>query len=103
MVHNACTGVVDDLANSTDDFVSRGSTGRTTPNNLNEQLFMKDVRANPLSGATDVPVNMTDPRWLGTEGWAKMQRTTTFFDGSRSTIHYNYNKTFGWFDDFKFK
>ncbi|KAF1084288.1 tRNA(Glu)-specific nuclease WapA precursor [Sporotomaculum syntrophicum] len=85
--------------------LGRGSTGRTVANNLNEQLAMKEVMSNPLENATKVPLKngMTDSRWLGTDGWAKMQRVITTSDGKNITIHFNYNEITGAFDDFKFK
>ena len=33
----------------------RGSTGRTIPNNLEEQMAMHQVRSDPLEGATELP------------------------------------------------
>jgi len=85
--------------------LGRGSTGRTVANNLNEQLAMKEVMSNPLENATTVPLKngMTDSRWLGTDGWTKMQRVITTSDGKNITIHFNYNEITGAFDDFKFK
>jgi RHS repeat-associated protein len=83
--------------------LGRGSTGRTTPNNLDEQLAMKEVVSNPLDGATAVPTkNMNDPRWLGSEGWVKMQKIIKTSNG-KINIHFNYNTKTGMFDDFKFK
>lgn len=38
-------------------------TGRVAPNTLNEQMSMHQVQSNPLQGATEVPIKMTDPRW----------------------------------------
>ncbi|MBF0788318.1 hypothetical protein IR123_10595 [Streptococcus sp. 19428wC2_LYSM12] len=81
----------------------RGSTGRTIANTLNEQLAMQEVMSNPLAGAFEIPITMTDPRWMGTEGWVKMQRIVTLSDGTKVNIHYVYNKLTGAFDDFKFK
>ncbi len=34
----------------------RGSTGRTIPNNLGEQMAMHQVRSDPLEGATELPI-----------------------------------------------
>ena len=83
--------------------LGRGSTGRTTPNNLDEQLAMKEVLSNPLDGTTAVPTkNMNDPRWLGSEGWVKMQKINKTSNG-KINIHFNYNTKTGKFDDFKFK
>ncbi len=95
------TGNVDDLINSKS--LGKGSTGRTVPNNLKEQLAMKEVLSNPLKGATRVPRrNMKDPRWLASEGWVKMQSIVKNSEGNIN-IHFNYNTKTGKFDDFKFK
>ena len=64
---------------------------------------MHQVQSNPLQGATEVPIKMTDPRWQASEGWVKMQNTVTLPDGSKTIIHFVYNKITGAFDDFKFK
>lgn len=37
------------------------------------------------------------------EGWVKMQNVVTLPDGSKTVIHFDYNKITGAFDDFKFK
>ena len=58
--------------------VGRGSTGRTVPNTLNEQMAMHQVMSNSLEGAVDMSqmknhlVIMSDSRWLASEGWVKM-------------------------------
>ncbi|HEM5121028.1 TPA: hypothetical protein U1255_000928 [Streptococcus suis] len=83
--------------------LGKGSTGRVIANTLEEQLAMKEVMSNPLANAFEVPITMTDTRWLGTEGWVKMQRVVTLSDGTKINIHYVYNKMTGAFDDFKFK
>jgi hypothetical protein len=80
----------------------RGSTGRTNPMNLNEQLAMESVKSNPLSEATRVPLEMTDPRWPSEQGWVKMQRVFRFSDGTSTTIHFVYSDILGLVDDFKF-
>lgn len=41
---------------------AKGSTGRTTQNNLNEQIAMQQVRSNPLKNAKELPFNMNDSR-----------------------------------------
>ncbi|KXG10255.1 tRNA(Glu)-specific nuclease WapA [Anoxybacillus sp. P3H1B] len=84
--------------------LGRGSTGRTTPNSLEEQLAMKEVLSNPLAGAREVVPRskMNDKRWLGSEGWVKMQRIIKTSKGNIN-IHFNYNIKTGKFDDFKFK
>ena len=81
----------------------RGSTGRTIPNTLNEQMAMQQVMSNPLEGATKLPFEMSDPRWPASEGWVKMQVVIKNADKTQTTIHYVYNEITGAFDDFKFK
>ncbi len=81
----------------------RGSTGRTTPNSLNEQMAMHQVKSNPLENAYELSsIEMSDPRWLASEGWVKMQ-SMVYYHGGKTEIHFNYNKETGAFDDFKFK
>jgi filamentous hemagglutinin len=75
---------------------SKGSTGRTTPNNLKEQLAMEEVMSDP--GGVDLPIVMSDPRWPASEGWVKRSQNVNGVE-----IHYLYNKNTGEFDDFKFK
>ncbi|WP_228380790.1 pre-toxin TG domain-containing protein [Streptococcus suis] len=48
--------------------LGKGSTGRVVANTLEEQLAMKEVMYNPLANAFEVPITMTDTRWLDTEG-----------------------------------
>ena len=81
----------------------KGSTGRVNPNNINEQMAMHQVKSNPLSGASQIPLTMNDPRWLASEGWIKMQNRVITSDGNEIEIHFLYNKKTGAFDDFKFK
>ena len=72
-----------------------GSTGRTAPASLTEQLAMTQVRSNP--GGVVLPVRMTDPRWPATDGWIKMAQNVNGVD-----IHYVRNTITGAIDDFKF-
>ena len=81
----------------------RGSTGRTVPNNLIEDLAMKEVKSNPLSNAKELPIQLKDERWLSRDGWVKMERIHNNSDGSKTIIHFVYNKNKHLFDDFKFK
>ena len=81
---------------------SRGSTGRTIPNNLNEQLAMKQVKSNPHAGTQLTHINLNDPRWPSSEGWVKMQQIVSTSQGDIN-IHYVYNQSLNIFDDFKFK
>jgi len=77
----------------------RGSTGRTAPASLNEQLAMEQVRSDP-KGGTIVPLKqgMTDARWPGKDGWVKMRQNVNGIE-----IHYVYNVQTQQVDDFKFK
>lgn len=58
---------------------------------------MKQVKSNPLAGATQLKFNMNDPRWPSNEGWIKMANNVNGIE-----IHYVYNQTIKIFDDFKF-
>jgi hypothetical protein len=87
LVHNQCN-------NSP---LGRGSTGRNTPNNLQEQLALEVVQADPAAGR-QLRINMTDPRWPAKDGWVKMAQNVNGIE-----IHYAYNPTIGAFDDLKFK
>lgn len=86
---------------STNTNTSRGSTGRTEPANLNEQLAMKQVQSNPYAGTPLKKVNLHDPRWPASDGWQKMQQIVYTSQGDIN-IHYVYNQTLKMFDDFKF-
>ena len=81
--------------------ISRGSTGRTQPVNLREQLAMEQVKSNPSAGHL-LDITMNDPRWPASEGWIKMQQIVPTSQGNIN-IHYVYNQTLKIFDDFKFK
>ncbi|MGL5830055.1 MAG: hypothetical protein ACRC0L_10865, partial [Angustibacter sp.] len=76
--------------------LARGTTGRTTPANLKEQLAMTEVRANPDGRVLD-NITMRDPRWPATEGWEKVEHIVKGI-----TIHYVRNEKTGAVDDFKF-
>ncbi|WP_169823641.1 glycoside hydrolase domain-containing protein [Anaerobium acetethylicum] len=80
-----------------------GSTGRTLPNTLNEQMAMQQVLSSPLDGATKLPFSMKDSRWTASEGWLKMQSAVQNADDTKTIIHFLYNELTHEFDDFKFK
>lgn len=84
--------------------LGRGSTGRTAPNSLNEQLAMETVMANPMAGRV-IPLKkgMTDPRWDGSDGWVKMTRRVNVGAEGDVEIHYVMNTITGHVDDYKFK
>ncbi|NCU30106.1 hypothetical protein EOM60_05930 [Candidatus Saccharibacteria bacterium] len=80
------------------------SSGRTAANNLAEQLFMKQVKSNPLSGAKHLKnIIMNDSRWLASKGWIKMEQTKILKNGSKVVIHFVYNTITRKTADFKFK
>jgi hypothetical protein len=76
---------------------SLGSTGRTLPANLAEQLAMKQAMSDPAAG-TQLPLRMNDPRWPASAGWVKMGQHINGVE-----IHYVMNTRTGAVDDFKFK
>lgn len=79
--------------------LGKGSTGRYTPYNLNEQLAMRQVLSNPLNGTQEIKsITLSDPRWLAQDGWVKMSNNVNGIE-----IHFVYNKITNAFDDFKFK
>ncbi|MFD9535101.1 polymorphic toxin-type HINT domain-containing protein [Streptomyces sp. NPDC060010] len=84
--------------------LGRGSTGRTAPNSLNEKLAMETVMANPTAGRV-IPLKkgMTDPRWMGSDGWVKMTRRVNMGAEGDVEIHYVMNTITGHVDDYKFK
>lgn len=81
---------------------SRGSTGRTEPANLREQLAIEQVKSNPSAGTLLKRITMNDPRWPLSEGWVKLQQKVPTSKGN-IIIHYVYNQHLKIFDDFKFK
>ena len=77
--------------------MGRGSTGRTTPNDVYEALAIQQAMQNPSAGRVlDLP--MTDPRWLAADGWVKMARNVF-----GKEVHYVWNRITGAVDDFKLK
>ncbi|MGN7979446.1 RHS repeat-associated core domain-containing protein [Microbacterium sp. 22195] len=73
-----------------------GSTGRTAPSNLTEQLAMTEVRSAP-GGAPIQRIILKDMRWPAEDGWVKMQQSV-----NGVTVHYVRNTVTGAVDDFKF-
>ncbi|NHZ45285.1 hemagglutinin repeat-containing protein [Nitratidesulfovibrio liaohensis] len=78
--------------------LGRGSTGRSTPNNLPEQIALKDALLDPQNGKRLGNINMKDSRWPGQEGWIKMEKRNEDI-----IIHYVMNTETGAVDDFKIK
>ena len=75
------------------------STGRSEPQNLNEQVGMNLAKANANAGAV-IMKSLKDPRMPGWLGWQKYQIK---FSGTGVNIHYVGNKIIPIFFDFKFK
>ena len=76
-----------------------GSTGRTEPRNLHEQLAMEACMADPFGGEMfSVCERLSDERW---NGWQKWQYTSRSSNGDIVVIHFNYDGEY-WYDDFKF-
>ena len=98
--------VLRQLRNLEDDFagelppqpLGRGSTGRSAPNNLVEQLAMEQAMSDPKAGGIMEHLTLTDPRWLCGDGWVKMYQNINGVE-----IHYVFNAITGAVDDFKFK
>ena len=82
--------------------LGRGSTGRTEPLNIYEQMSMHQIMSNPLDGAKQLPTIMNDSRWPSSDGWVKMQNIVKH-TGGQTSIHFVYNIITHEFDDFKFK
>lgn len=97
LVHNECGSELPGLPADAPKPLGRGSTGRTVPQNLTEQIAMTEVRSAP-GGRVLTKVPMTDPRWPAEDGWVKMQHIVNGVN-----IHYVRNTTTGAVDDFKFK
>ncbi|MHC5392092.1 hypothetical protein [Listeria welshimeri] len=66
-------------------------------------MAMHQLKSNPMKGAKELPIKMTDKRWPSEDGWVKMQNVVTLEDGTKVNVHFVYNKITGQFDDFKFK
>lgn len=63
------------------------SLPRTLPNNLTEQLFMQQVKANP--GAGKIAMNsLNDPKYPASESWKKLRQVFTTYAGNKIVIHY---------------
>ena len=92
LVHNVCA-------------LGRGSTGRTEPKNLMEQMAYEAAKLDPFhpgEGNTIRRVidSIGDARWKGWEKWEIVIRSK---EGAKVTIHFVYDSVLDLFDDFKFK
>jgi hypothetical protein len=98
-LQNYAVGVCGVLVHNTNDpSLGRGSTGRTVPANLAEQLAMEEAMSNPGAGRALQNITMNDARWPTADGWVKMRQNINGVE-----IHYVRNTRTGAVDDFKFK
>ena len=77
--------------------LGRGSTGRATPESLQEKLAMESAMSNPAAGR-QLRITMTDRRWMAGDGWVKMSQNINGVE-----VHYVKNTVTGQVDDYKFK
>ena len=92
LVHNVCTQ-------------GRGSTGRTEPKNLMEEMAYEAAKKYPRAEhngrTTEIIIKeLKDKRW---KNWQKYETIFTSKKGENVVIHFNYDFRSGAFDDFKFK
>jgi hypothetical protein len=92
LVHNVCLQGI-------------GSTGRTEPKNLMEEMAYEAAKADPLNWSNGntirrVIASLNDPRWPGWEKWEIVVRSK---NGKNVTIHFVYDPINELFDDFKLK
>ncbi|MBR9803382.1 hypothetical protein GYB59_17585 [bacterium] len=76
--------------------------GTTLPRNLRERLAVEEVISRPTAVTQVRRITMTDPRWLASDGWVKMQQIAQ--SGGREgpiNVHYVYNTVTGQTDDLK--
>ncbi|WP_261334009.1 hemagglutinin repeat-containing protein [Rhizobium leguminosarum] len=77
------------------DTISTAKPGQaTTPRNLAEQVLWNQVTNDPVSGSKLIGLN-NDPRFSASNGWQKMEATHTRPDGTKISIHYQYNSVTG--------
>jgi hypothetical protein len=82
-------------------FTAKLAKGTRLPASFDEQIAIQQAMSHPEAGIR-TGVKMTDPRWLGSEGWVKMQQMVKFGSEGRSVnVHYVFNPTTGAIDDFK--
>lgn len=65
---------VDPSYTTSNSFVSHGSTGRNVPQNLSEQLALKEAKSMPIQKWRVLDkIEMRDAIWLAKDGWVKVQ------------------------------
>ena len=85
--------------------LGRGSTGRSVPENLIEQLALEEIMSNPALGKVLDNIKMADLRWHEADGWVKMGWQSDNLPKS-TQIHYVaqcVDNVIIAIDDFKFK
>lgn len=74
IVHNSCGPVSNDEIGQGYKMANRSTlTNTNQPKNILEQYAMEHAKGYPKQGKV-LPIKMNDPRWLGNQGWQKMQR-----------------------------
>lgn len=94
--------------NVSNDYVKiegRGSTGRTIPCDVIEEIAMDNTKRNPFDPgegnvARKIIESLNDERWKDWEKWEIVYRTKY---NRNITIHFSYDPINNLFDDFKFK
>ena len=71
------------------------STGNPNPQNLKEQLALKEAKLNPANHSS-FTIYMKDPRMPGWLGWQKYTQVINFNSGLKFDIHYVGNKWLNW-------
>ncbi|WP_123805048.1 hypothetical protein [Neisseria weixii] len=84
-----------------DRFSTANSRQSAVPRNIQEQIFEKSVRENPLQGTVLVGMN-NDSRFPTSAGFQKMEAKMTLTTGEKISIHYQYNRKNGKVYDLKF-
>ena len=90
-------------------YANKGSTATNVPQNVIEELALKEVIENPFTSDARIltDVVMGDPRWKADDGWVKVERIIhiTHFAGGKYdiSIHYTANIRTKEVDDFKIK
>lgn len=106
IVHNSCGPVSNDEIGQGYKMANRSTlTNTNQPKNILEQYAMEHAKGYPKQGKV-LPIKMNDPRWLGNQGWQKMQQTfpATINDkNAHISIHYVMNDVLKLVDDFKVK
>lgn len=84
-----------------DRFSTANSRQSAASRNIQEQIFEKSVRENPLQDTVLAGMN-NDSRFPTSAGFQKMEAKITLATGEKVSIHYQYNRKNGKVYDLKF-